>query len=63
MAVDALDNLKKKAIQDYKKFVRRVLKGHRDDYSILMSEINFIELYNQIDNRNLIREYFLNYGV
>lgn len=59
-AADVMDELKRKAIQDYNNFLRRLFKGYKDDYSFLMNEIIFIENCSQMDSIELIKEYFLN---
>lgn len=61
--VDAVSKLKSKVIDDYDKFVRRLNKGYREEYYIIMNEINLIEMYSQIDNSELYLDYYLNYGL
>lgn len=58
--VDVLDNMKKSAIRDYKKFVINLQKGYRQDYQHILSKINFIEIYKNLDNRSFIYEYLIN---
>lgn len=59
----AIDELKKKVIEDYNKYIKKLFRGYRDDYSILLNEINFIEVYSEIDNQKLIYEYYMNYDM
>lgn len=55
-----MDKLKKKIIQDYRKLLRRVAKGHIDKYDLILNEISFVELCNQLENNKSLKEYFLN---
>lgn len=59
----AIDELKKKAIEDYNKYIKGLFRGYRNDYSTLLNEINFIEIHSEIDNQKLIYEYYMNYGM
>ena len=48
-AVDAVLNVKKKAIGDFDHWVKRMQKGYQDDYSHILTEIMFIENACNID--------------
>ena len=50
--VDALNELKKKVIQEFNALLGRVRKGYKLDYEFLLEEISFIELIqnNELDN-------------
>lgn len=51
MAVDALNELKKKVIQEFNTLLSKVRKGYKLDYEFLLEEISFIELIqnNELD--------------
>jgi hypothetical protein len=49
--VDVLDDLKRKTIKDYNKFLYRLFKGYKDNYDHILNEINFIEISPLLDNR------------
>lgn len=61
LTADAVDDLKRKAIKDYNKFLKSVYRGYKNDYNELMSEINFIEIYKELDDNKLIFEYYINH--
>lgn len=42
---DALNELKKKVTEEYEKYVKRLNRGYKDDYSLILNEISFIETY------------------
>ena len=50
--MDALNELKKKVIQEFDALLNRVRKGYKLDYKFLLEEISFIELIqnNELDN-------------
>ena len=52
VVVDALNELKKKVIQEFNALLSRVRKGYKLDYNFLLEEISFIELIqnNELDN-------------
>ena len=60
---DALNELKKKVTEEYEKYVKRLNRGYKDDYSLILNEISFIETYQYLDNQKLIYEYYINYGL
>lgn len=63
-AVDALNDLKKKVIQEFEMLLSRVKKGYKLDYEFLLEEISFIELIqnNELDNNLPLTalQYYLN---
>lgn len=61
MDVDVLTDLKKKVIGDYNIIYKKLRKGYKEDCSVILNEISFIEAYEYLDNKELIKEYFLNY--
>lgn len=63
LGVDAISNLKQKVLKEYESYIKSLNKGYKNDYSILLNEINFIEMYQDLDNQNLIYEYYINYGM
>lgn len=63
LVVAALDKLKRKAIKEYNQLVHGLYKGHKEDYYTLMNEISFIELHSELDNKQMLLEFYLNYGL
>lgn len=61
--VDAITELKKKAIADYNKFINGLFRGYKNDYKLLLNKINFIETYYDLDNSQLIYEYYMTHGM
>lgn len=59
----AAAKLKRKVIQDYNILLHGLNKGYRLDYSLLMNEIIFLESFPDLDNQQLIFEYYLNHGM
>lgn len=57
----AIDKLKKKVIEDYRRYIKGLFRGYKNDYSELLNEINFIEIHSEINNQKLIYEYYINY--
>ena len=64
VVVDALNELKKKVIQEFNALLSRVRKGYKLDYNFLLEEISFIELIqnNELDNNLSLTalQYYLN---
>lgn len=62
--VDALNDLKKKVIQEFGVLLTKVKKGYKLDYEFLLEEISFIELIqnNELDNNLPLTalQYYLN---
>lgn len=61
--VGAINNLKQKVIKDYEQYIKRLFKGYKEDYKVILNEINFIDIYQDTDNQKLIYEYYMNYGL
>lgn len=57
--MDVVDKLKRKVIDEYNYYVKRLNKGYRDDYYDLMQKINLLEVYKDIDNPSLFIEFYL----
>lgn len=64
VAVDALNELKKKVIQEFITLLSKVRKGYKLNYEFLLEEISFIELIqnNELDNNLSLTalQYYLN---
>ena len=64
VVVDALNELKKKVIQEFITLLSKVRKGYKLDYEFLLEEISFIELIqnNELDNNLSLTalQYYLN---
>ena len=62
--VDALNELKKKVIQEFNTLLSKVRKGYKLDYEFILEEISFIELIqnNELDNNLSLTalQYYLN---
>lgn len=58
-----INKLKKKIIEEYNNYIKSLSKGYKNDYSNLLNEINFIEIYQNLDNQKSIYEYFINYDM
>ena len=61
--VDAINNFKKKIIKDYKVFINALFKGYKINYNQILSEISFLDVYQDVDNQHLIYEYYTNHGM
>ena len=57
---DVIDSLKQKVIKEYLHFFTRLERGYQDEYSLIMDEINYLDLYPLLDNQRLLMEYYLN---
>lgn len=53
-------NLKVKVIKDFDKFLKRLNKGYKDDYSMILHQISFIQTYQSFDKIEPIYEYLIN---
>ena len=64
VVVDALNELKKKVIQEFIILLNKVRKGYKLDYEFLLEEISFIELIqnSELDNKLFLTalQYYLN---
>lgn len=58
--VVALDELKLKIIRDYNIYLKSLSQGYRNDYSLIMNEINFVDTYLELDNQKTLYEHFMN---
>lgn len=58
--VVALDELKLKIIRDYNIYLKSLSQGYRNDYSLIMNEINFVDTYLELDNQKTLYEHFTN---
>lgn len=62
--VDAVNNLERKIIHEFKDLLCKVSKGHHPDYEFLMQEISLIDLIEDgwlnIDDSLFIIQYYLN---
>ena len=55
-----VDVLKEKVIELYCRYVRRLNKGYKDDYSNLLNMINYLSLPYDSENDQKIYEYLIN---
>lgn len=55
-----VDALKKKAIKDFQKFLKRLEVGYVDDYSMILNIISFIQTCQYFDRPNKIYEFLMN---
>lgn len=58
--VVALDELKLKIIRDYNIYLKSLSQGYRNDYSLIMNEINLVDTYLELDNQKTLYEHFMN---
>lgn len=58
--VVALDELKLKIIRDYNIYLKSLSQGYRNDYNLIMNEINFVDTYLELDNQKTLYEHFMN---
>ena len=54
-----VDALKKKAIKDFQKFLKRLEVGYVDDYSMILNIISFIQTCQYFDKPNKIYEFLM----
>lgn len=52
--------LKSQIINDYNRFVKRLKKGYRDDYSYILHKINYLATSKYLDNNQIIYQYLIN---
>lgn len=57
-----VDALKKECIAQFQEYLKKVQKGYQPDYSHILNMICFINLYFELDNKQLITQYLLNYA-
>ena len=58
--VIAVDDLKRKIINEYEEYICKLSRGHRGDYSYLLNEIDFVDIHSKLDRCPAIKEYLLN---
>lgn len=58
--MDAIIELKKKAIKDFQKFLNRLELGYVDDYSTILNTISFIQTCRYFDKPDKIYEFLIN---
>ena len=56
----AIEKLKLKSIEDFKKLIKQISYGYRPSYRNLLNQICFIEVHSQLDNSELIYEQYIN---
>ena len=54
--------LKNKVLCEYKDWLVRLMKGHKDNYDLIMEKISLIELIESFDIQDplFIKQYYLN---
>lgn len=60
LAVDAISNLKQNIIKDYNKYLHRLFKGYKDDYSYILQKISYVETWPYLDQQELIYQKLIN---
>lgn len=58
--MDAITNLKKKVIKDFNKFMKRLNRGYKDNYDMILHSISFIQTCQQLDKIDGIYEFLIN---
>lgn len=56
-----VDVLKKECISRFQEYLKKIQKGYYPDYSHILNMICFINSYYDLDDRQLITQYLLNY--
>jgi hypothetical protein len=57
---DVIDNLKNKVACEFMDLLLQVEKGYRPDYEFILEEVSLLGIYNEIDNKDFILQYYLN---
>ena len=57
---DVIENLKNKVSCEFLDLLTQVERGYRPDYEFILEEISLLEIYNKIDNKDFILQYYLN---
>lgn len=57
-----VDALKIECIAEFMEYVKFLHKGYNRDYSHILNMICFINSYSDLDNKQLITQYLLNYA-
>ena len=60
--MQAVDALKRKAIKRYNDYLKQVKKGYKPDYQEILNLICFINLPEQLDNNEFIKQQLLNHN-
>lgn len=60
MAVDVVSNVKASVVKDFSSFVARLNIGYKDDYSMILNKIMFIQTIQYLDKIEFIYEYLMN---
>lgn len=60
--IQAVDALKRKAIKRYNDYLKQVKKGYKPDYQEILNLICFINLPEQLDNNEFIKQQLLNHN-
>lgn len=55
-----VDHIKIKVIQLYRRYIRRLNKGYKDDYSTILNMINFVSMPRNSELDRQIFEYLIN---
>lgn len=58
--VDAIDNLKKLIISQYKQYIIYLKKGYKKDYTHIINKINYIDTCKFLNNKNFIYQKLIN---
>lgn len=60
-SVDNVTAVKLECISRFNEYVKNLQKGYQLDYSHILNMICFINSYNDLDNKELLTQYLLNY--
>lgn len=60
--VQDVDALKIECISEFMEYIKFLRKGYQREYDHILNMICFINSYNQLDNKQLITQYLLNYA-
>lgn len=58
--VDAISNLKNKIACEFLTLLKNVEKGYHLDYEFILEEISLLDIYNKVDKREFVLQYYLN---
>lgn len=58
--MDAITNMKQKVIEDFDEYIKQLNIGYINDYSKILHEISFIQMYSSLDYIDPIYEYLMN---
>ena len=54
-----VDALKLKVIKEFETYCKFLYKGYQKNYDFILNEISFIQNYDNIDNPEIVCQYFL----